>query len=66
MLICTLAYKQELLKKNKTAKSRRIGAHLLSFIFDIIISVWEDFKFGLELTFGLDLGLQFRLDLGLG
>ena len=34
-----LANKQELLKENKRAKNRRIGAHLLSSIFYII--VWE-------------------------
>ena len=33
MLIYTLANKQELLKENKRAKSRRIGTHLLSSIF---------------------------------
>ena len=33
VLIYTLANKQELLKENKRAKSRRIGTHLLSSIF---------------------------------
>ena len=52
--------------ENKRAKCDRSVAHLLCFIFYIILWFGLDFDFGLGLTLQLELGLDFGLDLWIG
>ena len=50
----------------KRAKSERLFAHLLFFIFKLSLGYGLDFKFGLGLGLGLEPGLGFGLGLRLG
>ena len=52
-------------KENKRARSECSFAHLLFFVFKLLLGFGLDFEFGLGLTLGLDVGLEFGLGLGL-
>ena len=53
-------------KENKRAKSECSLAHLLFFVFKLLLRFEFDFEFRLGLMLGLDRGLEFGLGFGLG